>query len=355
MGSIHTKLRIVNNTNTDIINTSVWGVDNYDWDGDSRPDHNFSGVFIGSKSSEERREEVNKSANHCPFTISLQFRNGTVDTFRIHQRHAIGCCAGFQHIRRSHNIYYNTSEGNVLTVTIENTEQQLQNERAEQLKKEGEAEMKQKQYEAAVKKYNEALRLANESQTINSLMANKAAAYNEQGKFSLQKGWDLENDATEDKSQEARNQFRQAQLMFQQAENLRHTSEYEDNLRITNIKIEGNSLYNEANDLEKEAFKLFQEAKKSNIFEDAQNKYKEALNLYKAAKEKFDEGLKMNENKFDVCSKIANKQIEEVLKVIVNIKNVELVYNFKKLNVKNQEEKNGGNIERPNTNVQKQV
>ncbi|RZC33859.1 TPR 11 domain containing protein, partial [Asbolus verrucosus] len=358
MGSIHTRLRIVNNTNTDIINTSVSGIDNYDWDGGSRPDHNFNGVFIRSKCSEERREEVNRNARHCPFTMTLNFRNGNVDTFRIHQKQAIGCCDGFKHIRKSHDITYERIENNLLKITIENTEKQLQNEKAERLKKEGEAAMKQKQYEAATKKYDEALRLANESQTINSLKADKATACYEQGKSSLQEGWDLENDTTGDKSQEAEKQFSEAQSMFQQAENLRHTLEQEKSLKITNIKIDGNRLFNEANELEKEAFTLFQEARESKVFDDyttSQNKYKEALNKYESAKEKFDEGMKMSDNKFEVCSEITDEHIKEVTKVIDAIDRVELNHNINQVNV--EEEQKETELENPNinSNFEKQI
>ncbi|RZC32820.1 TPR 11 domain containing protein [Asbolus verrucosus] len=290
--------------------------------------------------------------------MTLTFQDGTVDAFRVHQKHAVKCCIGFSHFTKCHDISV-TKEGNLLTVTIKNTKEQLNNEKAERLKKEGEAAMKQKQFEAAIKKYDEALSLANKSQTIDAIKSDKAAARNEQGRSSLQKGWDLENVTTEDKSQEAKNQFNKAQSMFEQAESLKHTSEQENNLKITKIKIEGNRLFNEANQLEMEAFKLFQEAKESKFLDGyatSQNKYKEVLDKYKAAKEKFDEGLKMKETKFDVCSQIASEHIKEILKVINDINKVELKHNFNQVNVEVEEEENKDDLDDVtiNSNVHEQ-
>ncbi|RZC33804.1 hypothetical protein BDFB_012042 [Asbolus verrucosus] len=129
MGTIQTRLRIVNNTDTDIVNTSVSGINEHDWDEYFRPDNNFSGIFIESKTFVERREELKPNASRCAFTMTLTFQDGSVDTFVMHQKYAIDCCPGFLHIAKSHNIFYERDNENLLKITVENTREQLEQKR----------------------------------------------------------------------------------------------------------------------------------------------------------------------------------------------------------------------------------
>jgi hypothetical protein len=126
---------ITNYSNTDITNISVSSVDDFDWDG-GRP-YQFNGVFIGANKIVGRRLAINPSGSHCPFNMTLHYRNGNIDTFRIH---AMGCCGGFQHIQKSHNIYYERGDKKIM-IKIENTKEQLENERAEEQNKEGQVAM----------------------------------------------------------------------------------------------------------------------------------------------------------------------------------------------------------------------
>ena len=63
----------------------VDGTDNFDWDGDSRPDQNFNNVSIGPNSSKREREELNANANSAWFNMHITFENGDQLTFRNDQ------------------------------------------------------------------------------------------------------------------------------------------------------------------------------------------------------------------------------------------------------------------------------
>ena len=106
-----THLCIKNETEVDIINTSVSGTDNYDWDKGAGPHRNFVGVRINAKTSVSKREEVRKHASNCPFTMTLHFQDGTKDIFRINQKFAIGDDgADFSHQVKSHEIFYSRDD-----------------------------------------------------------------------------------------------------------------------------------------------------------------------------------------------------------------------------------------------------
>jgi tetratricopeptide (TPR) repeat protein len=354
MGTVQSIVDVVvtNDTNSDITNIYVSRVDDFDWDGGSP--YQFNGVFIGVNKIVGRRLAINPFAGHCPFNMTLYFRNGNTDTFRIH---AMGCCGGFQHIQKSHNIYYETGDKKIF-IKIKNTKEQLENERAEEQNKEGQVAMRKKQYETAIKKFDEALKLAHESSTITSIKNNKGEACNKHGESLLQKAWELEADKTQDKSQEAQNMFVAAKDMFQQAGIVKDTSEQQENLSLASMKVEGNELFNKAIEAEKAAFEVFETARKSNEndgYKAAENKYKEALNMYEAAKKKFDEGSKIESEKFGDCAQLTNDRIEDVKKVLDGIDKIELTCNISKVAIderKKEEMKSQVGI---NKKIQEQV
>jgi tetratricopeptide (TPR) repeat protein len=319
MPSKETRLRIVNNTTQDLT-TSVSGIDAYDWDGGSRPDQNFNGVTIRAKSSEERRAEVNKHAKWCPFTMTLKFKDGSVDVFKINQKYAIQKAdADFNHSRRSHNIYYERSGDKELVIKIENTPQQIQNEQAEKLNKEAKTKMSNKQFEAALKELDEALRLAHDTKTVESIKTNKAELNNLQGQQLLQQALDLEK---ANESTKAQKMFDASLKKFKEAEGIKHTDKQRRNMELVQMKISANKIFNAANDAEKEALEMLKKARESDVQNDfvaAQNKYKDALNKYKEAKEKFDKGVKKDKGKFEMSSKIAAEKIIDIEKVVGDI------------------------------------
>ncbi|AXS40503.1 hypothetical protein [Breoghania sp. L-A4] len=86
--SLKTQLCVANMTDMDITKINVTSVDNYDWDGSSRPDKNFKGKTIAARDSRCEREELNTHANGAPFTMTLTFSNNTTLTFRANQKDA---------------------------------------------------------------------------------------------------------------------------------------------------------------------------------------------------------------------------------------------------------------------------
>jgi 1-phosphatidylinositol phosphodiesterase len=89
MASYETHLTIANLT-VNPVTITVSATDNYDWDGDSRPDHNFQNVTIAPYDSSAQREEVNAAAESAWYTMSFQFSNGEQISLRNDQYDARG-------------------------------------------------------------------------------------------------------------------------------------------------------------------------------------------------------------------------------------------------------------------------
>lgn len=87
MASHKTQLTISNLTHY-AMTTQVTSTDNYDWDGYSRPDHNFQDRTIASRESCTQREEINAHAKSCWFTMTFNFTNGDQISLRNDQREA---------------------------------------------------------------------------------------------------------------------------------------------------------------------------------------------------------------------------------------------------------------------------
>ncbi|MHB1562383.1 MAG: hypothetical protein ACYC61_33500 [Isosphaeraceae bacterium] len=65
-----TYLEVVNNTDI-LTRLEISGVDNYDWDGNSRPDHNLDGVVLEPGRFTVQREEINLYARRPAFVIAF--------------------------------------------------------------------------------------------------------------------------------------------------------------------------------------------------------------------------------------------------------------------------------------------
>ena len=85
MASIRTDLRLTNNTPLNMKRIWVTETDNYDWDGESRPDHNFQNVSLASYASREEREELNYWAGSAWYRLHVEFQNGDYISFRNNQ------------------------------------------------------------------------------------------------------------------------------------------------------------------------------------------------------------------------------------------------------------------------------
>jgi hypothetical protein len=68
--SLATYVTILNSTAIPV-KIAISEIDNYDWDGKSRPDYNLNGVVLSQGYMITRREEINSRANP-KFTISLE-------------------------------------------------------------------------------------------------------------------------------------------------------------------------------------------------------------------------------------------------------------------------------------------
>ncbi|MCR8842423.1 phosphatidylinositol-specific phospholipase C [Paenibacillus sp. SC116] len=85
MASIRTDLKVTNNTPLSMVRIWVTDTDNYDWDGGSRPDHNFQNVSLAAYDSREEREELNYWASSAWYRLHIQFQNGDTVSFRNDQ------------------------------------------------------------------------------------------------------------------------------------------------------------------------------------------------------------------------------------------------------------------------------
>lgn len=95
MASKQTTLSVVNLTGMDMTNIHISEVDNYDWDGSSRPDHNFQNVSIANNYSRCQREEINTYASSSPFRMTITFSDETQLSFRSNQQWATKKYNGF--------------------------------------------------------------------------------------------------------------------------------------------------------------------------------------------------------------------------------------------------------------------
>jgi len=69
---------------------TVQNVDNYDWDGVSRPDRNLHNVALGPGQTVRQREELNTNASSHMFTLTVNFTDGTYLILRLDQGVALG-------------------------------------------------------------------------------------------------------------------------------------------------------------------------------------------------------------------------------------------------------------------------
>lgn len=85
MASFKTGLLILNKTPFQM-HLKVSEIDNYDWDGISRPDRNINGRSVEAKGSIEEREEINAYASSCWYRLHFSFQNGASFSQRFDQR-----------------------------------------------------------------------------------------------------------------------------------------------------------------------------------------------------------------------------------------------------------------------------
>ncbi|KAJ3651320.1 hypothetical protein Zmor_017370 [Zophobas morio] len=124
MGTTTSTIKIVNNTNTDIVKTSVFDMDKFDFqDSPNRPDRNLDKISILAKASIERQQDLFSPASHCPFTITLFFSDQTEDTFSIDLKYAVGCCHRFSHSKGTRKISHSVHDKKIIIIIDNPTEQ----------------------------------------------------------------------------------------------------------------------------------------------------------------------------------------------------------------------------------------
>ncbi len=82
-------LTVTNLASSDIVNTQVTEIDNFDWADSNRPDHNFQGKTIAAGSAFTAQEDMNGFARSSWYTLQITFRNGDSLTFRNDQKDSL--------------------------------------------------------------------------------------------------------------------------------------------------------------------------------------------------------------------------------------------------------------------------
>ncbi|CAF0945420.1 unnamed protein product [Adineta steineri] len=85
LGNSHkTSLEIHNDTNGEI-KIKISEIDNHDWDGNSRPDHNFNDAVIPPRSSKEEREEINAKSSTAMSKMTIEQDGKDQFSMRVNQ------------------------------------------------------------------------------------------------------------------------------------------------------------------------------------------------------------------------------------------------------------------------------
>ena len=430
-------IRIRNSTNCDITSIFAYEIDSFDF-GNCRPDKAFSRTSIPAGGCLEKTVDFSTLSSNCPFTTKLVFANGSEDVFRMNYK----CIfddneAHLRHLTKSHRINLKKTGPRVLEIIIENTEHQLENQKAEVLINEGcrlmvlgryneasvrfmeaaqkanenptildlqkhrqrlknvkdvaETEKKAKnlnheglqclkavQFQDALKKFDEALRLtknmetitliednlkitkdakmnqdakklnqeglllrrSNQNQTaihkfdeglriandrglITSIKRNKADTLNKEGKEILKKAWCLELSTTD----QAIHYFAKAKFLFEQAETVKPNVDNQEHIALIDCKLEGSKYFNTAVQLQSEGSRLVDLTLKSQKPEDcktAKCKYEEAWKHYNEAKVKFEEGLKRGDANFEPSLTLTVEALQGIERILNELEEAEL-------------------------------
>lgn len=82
--SLETYLELTNDSDGSLV-IEVSEVDNYDWDGDSRPDHTFQNVEIPAHESIKHRQEINAKSDSAMSTMRFFQEDQEIFAIRIDQ------------------------------------------------------------------------------------------------------------------------------------------------------------------------------------------------------------------------------------------------------------------------------
>ncbi|KAJ3651309.1 hypothetical protein Zmor_017359 [Zophobas morio] len=278
MGTTSSTIKIVNDTSTDIVNTSVYDFDSFDFVKSNDPSSNLNGLSINAKRSVERIVDLFSPASHCPVTVTLTFKDKSEDTFRIDLKYAEGCCARFDHSRRSHKMSH-TLDNKKIIVTIENTAEQNKNEEAEESLRRARQAMRRRLYDQALDHLCHAKNLASKADIVREIRSEESEVYSSYGDSMFEEGLFMERT---ERFQSAEGKFSSAKSFFQRSLKLVYSGETQEKIRFSELKISGNKSTNTAKELENDASVMVENEE----YETALDKYEAALRKYKEAKRK---------------------------------------------------------------------
>ncbi|XP_063930489.1 desmoplakin-B-like [Zophobas morio] len=304
MGTTSSTIKIVNDTSTDIVNTSVSGLDSFDFKNTNHPSSKLNGLSINAKGSVERIVDLYSPASHCPVTVTLTFKDKSEDTFRIDLKYVVGCCARFNHSQRSHKMSYRLDNKKII-VTIENTAEQTKNEEAEELLRRAREAMRRRLFDQALDHLSHAKNLASKADIVREIKSEESEVYSSHGDSMFEEGLFMERT---ERFQAAEGKFSSAKSFFQRSLELVYSGETQEKIRFSELKISGNRSTNTATELENEASVMVANEE----YETALDKYEAALRKYKEAKRKFEEGGRSSYVYFSDSVEATEERIEQV-------------------------------------------
>lgn len=81
---------LIRNATPYVVRLGISEIDNFDWDGVSRPDKNIDGRVLISNQAMKEREEINAVASKCMYQLTFYFDNGDSIRQRFDQKKALG-------------------------------------------------------------------------------------------------------------------------------------------------------------------------------------------------------------------------------------------------------------------------
>lgn len=428
-------LRLRNLTNCDISSIHVYDFDNFDFGANLRPDKVFNGKKVAAKGCLEKTIELSTISFQCPFTTRIMYENELEDIFRMNYKYMFdNSNPNFKYLRKSHDINYKQTGPRVIELIITNTEEQIEDQKAEELISTGcklmkcgkytEASVKfleasqkatqestiltlkksteqlktvkeetdvdnraktlnneglellksnhyndalrrfgealklaqneetltlvednfriakeakvnqdakklnqaglqlkrQNQIEAAIMKFDEALTIGLDLNLLNSIKRNKAETLIIEAEKTLQEAW-LED------SEEAIHKFAKSKYLFEESEILKPEPETKQKIRIIESKTLGDRFFNAALQFEREASRMIDKTLKTRKSQDcktAKDKFESAWKHYKKAKEKYKEGREKGDENFDRCLEMTDIALAGVEKILNELEKTEL-------------------------------
>ncbi|KAJ3651314.1 hypothetical protein Zmor_017364 [Zophobas morio] len=290
MGTTSSTIKFVNDTSTDIVNISGSDSNGFDSMKITRRSSSLDCLIIHTNSS--------------PVIFTLTFKDKSEDIFRIDLKYAVGCCAQFNHIKKSHEMSYRLDDKKII-ITIKNTAEQNKNEEAEESLRSARQAMRRRLYDQALDHLSHAKNLASKADIVSEIRSEESEVYSSYGDSMFEEGLSMERT---ERFQAAEGKFSSAKSFFQRSLKLVYSGETREKIRLSELKISGNRSTNTAKELENDASVMVENEE----YETALDKYEAALRKYKEAKRKFEEGRRSRDVYFSDSVKATEDRIGQV-------------------------------------------